>query len=128
MALRSYSILDILLSSIIIITQDSSQALNTYKCLWSILWRCVWHAASPIDYLLFFITIYGVVYVQLAHLSIGDWKDISIVHVIIIIKSEVSTYPIVFIFFHGCVPEVFAASYSVTYCIYIPGKPGIWFH
>ena len=33
MALRSYSILDILLSSIIIITQDSSQALNTYKCL-----------------------------------------------------------------------------------------------
>ena len=29
MALRSYSVLDILLSSIIIITQDSSQALNT---------------------------------------------------------------------------------------------------
>ena len=33
MALRPYSILDILLSSIIIITQDSSQALNTHKCL-----------------------------------------------------------------------------------------------
>ena len=33
MALRSYSILDISLSSIIIIMQDSSQALNTYKCL-----------------------------------------------------------------------------------------------
>ena len=33
MALTSYSILDILLSSIIIITQDSSQALNTYECL-----------------------------------------------------------------------------------------------
>ena len=46
-----------------------------------------------------FITIYGVVCVQLAHLCIGDWKDISIAHVIIIIKSEVSTFPIVFIFF-----------------------------
>ena len=33
MALRSYSILDILLSSIITNTQDSLQALNTYKCL-----------------------------------------------------------------------------------------------
>ena len=33
MALRSYSILDILLSSIIIITQDSSKAQNTNKCL-----------------------------------------------------------------------------------------------
>ena len=35
---------------------------------------------------------------QLAHLSIGDWKDISVAHVIIIINSEVSTFPIVFIF------------------------------
>ena len=33
MALRSYSILDILLSSIIIIAQNSSQALNKYKCV-----------------------------------------------------------------------------------------------
>ena len=48
-----------------------------------------------------------VVCVQLAHLSIGDWKDISIAHVIIIIKSKVSTFPIVFIFFRGCVPEMF---------------------
>ena len=29
--------------------------------------------------------------------SLGDWKDISIAHVIIIIKSEVSTFPI---FYH----------------------------
>ena len=76
----------------------------------------------------YFITIYGVVCVQLAHLSIDDWKDISIAHVIIIIKSEVSTFPIVFIFFRGCVPEMFVTSYSVTYCKYIPGKPGICFH
>ena len=49
---------------------------------------------------------------------LGDWKDISIAHVIIIIKSEVSTFPIVIIFFRGCVPEMFFTSYSVTYCIY----------
>ena len=70
-----------------------------------------------------------VVCVQLVHLRIviGDWKDLSIAHVIIIIKSEVSTFPIVFILFRGCVPEMFVTSYSVTYCIYIAGKPGICF-
>ena len=59
---------------------------------------------------------------------LGDWKDISIAHVIIIIKSEVSIFPIVIIFFHDCVPQMFVTSYSVTYCIYVPGKPGICFH
>ena len=58
---------------------------------------------------------------------LGDWKDISIAHVVIIIKSEVP-FPIVVIFFRGCVPEMFVTSYSVTYCIYVPGKPGICFH
>ena len=75
-----------------------------------------------------FITIYGVVCVQLTHFSIGDWKDISIAHVIITNKSELSTFPIVIIFFRGCVPEMCVASYSVIYCIYVPGKPGICFH
>ena len=28
----------------------------------------------------------------------------------------------------GCVPEMFVTSYAVTYCIYIPGKPGFCFH
>ena len=51
----------------------------------------------------------------------------SIAHVIIIIKSEVSTLPII-IFFRGCVPEMFVTSYSVTYCIYIPEKPGFRFY
>ena len=59
---------------------------------------------------------------------LGDWKDISIAHVTIIIKSEVSTFPIVIIFFRGCVPEMCVTSYSVTYCINVPGKPGICFH
>ena len=45
------------------------------------------------------ITIYAVVCVQLAHFSLFGRKDISIAHVIIIIKSEVSTSPIVIIFF-----------------------------
>ena len=49
-------------------------------------------------------------------------------HVIIIIKLEVSTWPIVVIFFRGCVPEMFVTSHSITYCIYIPGKPGFCFH
>ena len=39
-----------------------------------------------------------------------------------------STFPIIIIFFRGCVPEMFVTSYSVTYYIYIPGKPGICFH
>ena len=69
-----------------------------------------------------------VVCAQLPHFSICDWKGISIAHVIIIIKSEVSTFPIVIIFFRGYVPKMFVASYSVTYCIYVPGKSGICFH
>ena len=55
-------------------------------------------------------------------------ERIYLSHIIIIIKSEVSTFPIVIIFFRGCVAEMFATSYSVTYCIYVPGKPGICFH
>ena len=47
---------------------------------------------------------------------------------IIIIKSEVSTFPIAIIFCRTWVPEMFVTSYSVTYCIDIPGKPGICFH
>ena len=55
----------------------------------------------------------------------GDRKDLSIAQVIIIIKSGVSTFPIVIIFFCGSVSEMGVTSYSVNYCIYIPGKPGI---
>ena len=69
-----------------------------------------------------FITVYGVICVQLAHFSIVNWEDISIAHVIIIIKSEVSTFPIVIIYFRGRMPEMFVTSYSVTYCIYVPGN------
>ena len=76
----------------------------------------------------FVIKIYRVVCVQLTHFSSVDWKDIFIAHVIIIIKSEVSTFSIVIIFFRGRVSEMFVASYSVTYWIYIPGKQGFCYH
>ena len=82
------------------------------------------------SYRLFFIfhyNIWGCSTGPFLKIRIGDWKDISIAHVIIIIKSEILTVPIVIIFFRGCVPEMFVTSYSVTYCIYIPGKLGICF-
>ena len=72
-----------------------------------------------------FITIYEVVCIQLAHLNIGDWKDISIAHVITIIKSEVSTFPIVFIF-----SVVVCLRCLLIFChlLYIhSGKTGIFF-
>ena len=56
----------------------------------------------------------------------GD--DIMFHILVIIIKSEVSTFPIVIIFFRGCVSKMFVTLYSVTYCIYIPGKLGNGFH
>ena len=31
-------------------------------------------------------------------------------------------------YFSVVVPEMFVTSYSVTYCTYVPGKPGICFH
>ena len=55
-------------------------------------------------------------------------KNISITHIIIIIKSEVSTFPIVVVFFRGCVSEMVVLSYSVIYYIYIPGTRGPCFH
>ena len=72
--------------------------------------------------------IYRVACVELAHSSLGDWKNIFITHLIIIIKSEVSTFPIVVIFFRGCVSEMVVLSYSVISYIYIPGKLGLCFH
>ena len=41
---------------------------------------------------------------------------------------EVSTFPIVVIFFRGCVSEMVALSYSVIYYISIPGTLGPCFH
>ena len=80
-----------------------------------------------------FLNLYSYTYITLYVFNwpisvLGDWKDISIAHVIIIIKSEVSTFPIVIIFFRGCVPEMFVTSYYVTYCTCVLGEPGTCFH
>ena len=107
--------------------QACSQALKICKCLWSLSCGGMSNMLLVLS-ITFVITIYGVVCVQLAHFSLGDWNDISIAHVIIIIKSEESTLPIVIMSFRVCVPEMFVTSYSVTYCIYIPGGPGFCFH
>ena len=63
------------------------------------LWRCAQHAASPIDYLWFSLEYMGLYVFNWPISVLGDWKDIFISHVIIIIKSKVSTFSIVFIFF-----------------------------
>ena len=57
--------------------------------------ECVWDGNSSFDYLF---AIYRVACVQLAHSSSDVWKDIFITHLIIIIKSEVSLFPVVLIF------------------------------
>ena len=67
---------------------------------------------------------YRVACVELAHSNLGNWKIIFITHLIIIIKSEVTTFPIVVTFFRGCVSEMVVLSYSVIYYIYIPGTLG----
>ena len=113
MALRSYSALNILPPTIIIIIQECSQALEIYVnahkvYLVEVCLTCCSSSQLP----LICNNIYGVVCVQLAHFSLGDWEDISIAHVIIIIQSEVPTLPII-IFFRGCVPEML-----VTYIIF----------
>ena len=62
----------------------------------------------------------------IARLHIKLYLDAG--HASIIIKSEVSTFPIVVIFFRGCVSEMVVLSYSVIYYIYIPGTLGPCFH
>ena len=62
-------------------------------CKWSLSCGCLSNMLLVLS-ITFVITIYRVVCVQLAHFSWGDWKGISIAHVIIIIKLEVSPYPL----------------------------------
>ena len=76
----------------------------------------------------YYFCIYRVACVELALSSLGDWKNVFITHLIIIIKSEVSTFPIVVIFFRGCVSEMVVLSCSVIYYIYIPETLGPCFH
>ena len=56
----------------------------------------------------------------MAHVNLGDREDIFITHFIIIIKSEVLTFPIIVIDFRGCVPDVADAAYAVGSCNKLP--------
>ena len=72
-----------------------------------------------------FFAIHGVARV---YSSLGDWKDIFVTQLVIIIKPEASTFPMIVIFFRGCVCEVVIPSHSVTCYIYIPVTLGLCFH
>ena len=58
------------------------------------------------------------------HLSILLHILREMLHQIMLLGCHILTL----IYTIGCTPEMFVTSYSVTYCIYIPGKPGICFH
>ena len=126
MALSSYSVLDILLPTIIIIMQECPQELKICKSLWSLSW-------GVSNMMLVLSITFHCHYIWGCMCSTGPFrfrwlKGYPLAHVIIIIKSKVTTLPIIIIFFRGCVHEMFVTSYSVTYCINIPGKPGFCFH
>ena len=63
--------------------------------------------------------IYGVVSVQQFHSVLVGHGDISVLH---LIKSEVSAYPIVVIYFCGCVSGMFVPSYTFSCFISILRK------
>ena len=77
----------------------------------------VWYHLKDLEIPVCMVTEYKQVYPE----SKFGWRCISI-------KSEVSTFPIVVIFFRGCVSEMVVLSYSVIYYIYIPGTLGPCFH
>ena len=73
MALRSYSVLDILLPTIIIMRQECSQALKICKCFWSLSCGGVFNMVLFLPFTFHcHCYIYGVVCVQLANFSMGD--------------------------------------------------------
>ena len=127
MALRSYSVLDILLPSIIIICKTAHKdwihinvcrvscggVFNILLVLSIIfyfhynIWGCMC-STDPFQYRWLKGYIYSICY---HHHQIGSIHLSHCHHI-----------------FRGCVPEVFVTTYSITYCTYVPGKPGICFH
>ena len=100
MAIRSYSDLGMLLPPIIIMAHDHSHALNTINACW------VYHVenVSKLGLVLSitFIAIDGVACVELAHSSLADWKDIFIIH-LIIINRKYPLFPLLSYFPWLCV-------------------------
>ena len=124
---RIHMALDILLPSIIIIVQDYSQALNTYKCL-RVSCGGVFNMLLVLSITFYFYyNIWGCS-VQLAHFS-SRWLK-GYIYSSCYYHHQIGSIHLshCYYIFRGCVPEMFVTSYSVTYCICVPGKPGICFH
>ena len=95
----------------------NSHALSTNNACW------VYHVESVSKMGL----VLSINFLQYMGLHVLNWP-IRVTHLIIIIISEVSTFPIVVIFFHGCVSKMVILSYSIIYYIYIPGTLGPCLH
>ena len=97
MALRAYSVLDIYclpLPSLCKTTHRHWIHMNVHR----VSCGCVFNMLLVLSISNLFSLQYMGLYVFNWPISVlGDWKDISIAHVIIIIKSEVTTFPIVII-------------------------------
>ena len=87
-------------------------------------WGCVKDAFCYLGYLPYFLRNMSGCIVKLAHSSSGDREDICITHLIIIIKSEVSTFPIVVIFSVAvCLRWLY---YHMLSVLYISWERRVW--
>ena len=69
----------------------------------------------------------GIVHIQPIHSSLDDREDIFVTHLIVIIKSEVSTFPMVIVICSRCCVCVWG-SCGICHLLYIdPGKVGVLF-
>ena len=127
MALRSYSVLYILLPAIIIMIQECSQALEICKCLWSL--SC---GGVPNMLLVPSITFHFSQYIWGCMCSTGPFQFRWLrgyIHSSCYYHHQIGSINLTHDhIFRACVPEMFVISYSVTYRIYIPGKPEFCFH
>ena len=103
---------------IIIIVQECSRALKRYKCLWST--SCGGVSKMLLVHLI-------TLCVQLAHFSLGDWKDI---HSSCYYHHQIGSFNLTHCnnIFRDCVPAMCVTSCSVTYCVCIPEKPRFCCH
>ena len=126
MALRLYSVLDILLPPIIIIMQECSQALKTCKRLQSL-------SCGGVSNMLLVLSITFVIkYICGCMCSTDPFRSRWLkgyIHCSCYYHYQIEdiSLPHCYHIFCGRVSEMLVASYSVTYCIYIPGKLGFLF-
>ena len=95
---------------------------NIHMYIWKSLLGC---SEFSITFVIF-IAICGVVYIQLTYQSLDDREDIFVTHFIITIKSEVSTFPIIVIFFLGCLSEVVVNHHILSVASYRSQKSWVF--